>query len=321
MSWHWIFFVNVPIGAVTAVAAARLLANDRGLGVSRGADVLGALLVTGSLMLAVYTIAESSVYGLASTHTLVTGSISLVLLGAFIARQAMASNPILPLRLFASRRLAASNAVQALMSSAFFGFFFLGSLDLERVLGYGPMAIGLAFLPVAAVMAAFSIRFSAQLIGRFGPVAVLAVGQGVAAVSLAMLALGPTDASYAIHFLFPLALLGLGGGLSFPALTIIAMSGVSPADAGMASGVLNTTGQVGGALGLAVLATLAGWRTLSLAGDGAATAVALAGGYQLAWLAGAGAVIATLALVVTVLRVRQPAAVEMPSADCCEAAA
>src|SRR5439155_1647233 len=158
VSWHWIFFVNVPIGAVTAVAAARLLANDRGLGVSRGADVLGALLVTGSLMLAV------------------------------------------------------------------------------------------------------SIRFSAQLIGRFGPVAVLAVGQGVAAVSLAMLALGPTDASYAIHFLFPLALLGLGGGLSFPALTIIAMSGVSPADAGMASGVLNTTGQVGGALGLAVLATLAGWR-------------------------------------------------------------
>ena len=321
VSWHWIFFVNVPIGAVTAVAAARLLANDRGLGVSRGADVLGALLVTGSLMLAVYTIAESSVYGLASTHTLVTGSISLVLLGAFIARQAMASNPILPLRLFASRRLAASNAVQALMSSAFFGFFFLGSLDLERVLGYGPMAIGLAFLPVAAVMAAFSIRFSAQLIGRFGPVAVLAVGQGVAAVSLAMLALGPTDASYAIHFLFPLALLGLGGGLSFPALTIIAMSGVSPADAGMASGVLNTTGQVGGALGLAVLATLAGWRTLSLAGDGAATAAALAGGYHLAWLAGAGAVVATLALVVTVLRVRQPAAVEMPNADCCEAAA
>ena len=314
-------FVQGIGGAVTAVAAARLLANDRGLGVSRGADVLGALLVTGSLMLAVYTIAESSVYGLASTHTLVTGSISLVLLGAFIARQAMASNPILPLRLFASRRLAASNAVQALMSSAFFGFFFLGSLDLERVLGYGPMAIGLAFLPVAAVMAAFSIRFSAQLIGRFGPVAVLAVGQGVAAVSLAMLALGPTDASYAIHFLFPLALLGLGGGLSFPALTIIAMSGVSPADAGMASGVLNTTGQVGGALGLAVLATLAGWRTLSLAGDGAATAVALAGGYHLAWLAGAGAVIATLTLVVTVLRVRQPAAVEMPNADCCEAAA
>src|SRR5438132_3213404 len=264
VSWHWIFFVNLPIGVATAVVSARLLSSDRGIGIGEGADVLGALMVTGSLMLAVYTIAESSVYGLPSTHTLVSGSISLVLLGAFIARQAMASNPILPLRLFASRRLAASNAVQALMSSAFFGFFFLGSLDLQRVLGYGPMAIGLAFLPVAAVMAAFSIRFSAQLIGRFGPVAVLAAGQGVAAVSLAMLALGPTDANYAIHFMFPLALLGLGGGLSFPALTIIAMSGVSPADAGMASGVLNTTGQVGGGLGLAVLATLAGWRHLGL---------------------------------------------------------
>ena len=236
-------------------------------------------------------------------------------------RQARGRNPILPLRVFRSRKVAGTNIVQGLMSTSFFSFFFLGSLDLERVLGYGPMAIGLAFLPVAAVMAAFSIRFSAQLIGRFGPVAVLAAGQGVAAVSLAMLALGPADASYAIHFMFPLALLGLGGGLSFPALTIIAMSGVSPADAGMASGVLNTTGQVGGALGLAVLATLAGWRTLNLAGDGAATAAALAGGYHLAWLAGAGAVMATLALVVTVLRVKQPAPVQMPDAECCEAAA
>src|SRR5438067_3358436 len=316
VSWHWIFFVNVPIGLATAAASARLLAEERGTGLGHGADLIGSILVTAGLMLTVYTIVESSAHGLVSAHTLGFGSVSLALLVAFLVRQSMARNPILPLRLFSSRRLAASNAVQALMSSAFFGFFFLGSLDLERVLGYGPMAIGLAFLPVAAVMAAFSIRFSAQLIGRFGPVAVLAVGQGVAAVSLAMLALGPTDASYAIHFLFPLALLGLGGGLSFPALTIIAMSGVSPADAGMASGVLNTTGQVGGALGLAVLATLAGWRTLSLAGDGAATAVALAGGYHLAWLAGAGAVIATLTLVVTVLRVRQPAAVEMPNADC-----
>ncbi|HET7466930.1 MAG TPA: MFS transporter [Candidatus Dormibacteraeota bacterium] len=314
VSWHWIFFVNVPIGVATALAAARLLANDRGLGVAGGADVLGAVLVTASLMLAVYTI---------STRTFVTGGVSLVLLVAFIARQATARNPIMPLRLFASRKLAASNVVQALMSSAFFGFFFLGSLDLEQVLGYGPMAIGLAFLPVAAVMAAFSIRFSAQLIGRFGPVTVLAAGQGVAAVALAALAFGPTNATYAIHFLLPLALLGLGGGLSFPALTIIAMSGVSPADAGMASGVLNTTGQVGGALGLAVLAALAGWRTLGLAGDGAATAVAVAGGYHLAWLAGAGAVIGTLVLVVTVLRTHKAGDAYVPQADCieCEAAA
>ena len=324
VSWHWIFFVNVPIGVATGVASVRLLTGDRGLGVRGGADVLGAALVTASLMLAVYTIAESSEYGLASMHTLITGGLSMALLIAFVARQALARNPILPLRLFASRRLAASNAVQALMSSAFFGFFFLGSLDLERVLGYGPMAIGTAFLPVAAVMAAFSLRFSADLIGRFGPVAVLAVGQAVAAVALALLAMGPTNASYAVHFLMPLAMLGLGGGLSFPALTIIAMTGVRPADAGVASGVLNTTGQVGGALGLAGLATLAGWRTVNLSGDGIGSAAALAGGYHLAWLVGAIAVVATLALVLTALRDREPAAVEVPQdGDCleCEAAA
>ena len=323
VSWHWIFFVNVPIGAVTAVAAARLLANDRGLGVSRGADVLGALLVTGSLMLAVYTIAESSVYGLASTHTLVTGSISLVLLGAFIARQAMASNPILPLRLFASRRLAASNAVQALMSSAFFGFFFLGSLDLERVQGYGPMAIGLAFLPVAVVMALFSVRFSAQLIARFGPTAVLVAGQAVALVALAAIAAGPAHSDYLVHLLVPMALLGLGGGLSFPALTMIAMADVSPEDAGLASGLLNTTGEVGGAFGLAVLATIAGGRTLDMVNQGADLTVALSDGYHLAWMVCAGLLVLTLAAVVVLLRgktAEQNLAVEGPCVEC-EAAA
>ena len=315
VSLHWIFFVNVPIGVATAVASWRLLAADRGLGIRGGADVLGAVLVTAALMIAVYAI---------TTHTFVGGAVSAALLVAFIVRQALARNPILPLRLFASRRLAASNAVQAMMSSAFLGFFFLGSLYLERVLGYGPMAIGLAFLPVAAVMAAFSVRFSADLIGRFGPVAVLAAGQVVAAVALFLLAMGPTNASYAIHFLVPLAMLGLGGGLSFPALTIIAMTGVRPADAGMASGVLNTTGQVGGALGLAVLATLAGWRTVNLSGDGIGSAAALAGGFHLAWLAGAIAVLVTIAVVVALLRVREPAApVAVVPDDCvgCEAAA
>src|SRR6267143_1064428 len=153
--------------------------------------------------------------------------------------------------LFASRERSAANVVLALMSSAFLGFFFLGSLDLQRVLGYGPMAIGLAFLPVAVVMGLFSVRFSAQLINRFGPLAVLVSGQVVIALALAMLGFGPTVATYPVHLLLPLALLGLGGGLSFPSLTIIAMADAGPSDSGLASGVLNTTGQVGGALGLA----------------------------------------------------------------------
>jgi len=201
------------------------------------------------------------------------------------------------------------------MSSAFLGFFFVASLDLQRVLGYGPMEIGLAFLPVAVVMGLFSIRFSALLINRFGPFAVLVSGQVVIVAALAVLGFGPTSANYAIHLMVPLALLGLGGGLSFPSMTIIAMSDAQPADAGLASGLLNTTGQVGGALGLAVLATLAGSRTLSLLRDGAGTAAALAGGYHLAWLVGAGTVIVTLALTISLLRAGT--ATEMP-VDLCE---
>src|SRR5690242_2558690 len=155
----------------------RTLESDRGIGLGEGADVLGAVLVTSALMLAVYTIVQTSDYGLASSRTAVLGAGALALLGGFILRQIRARNPILPLRVFSSRKVAGANVVQALMNTAFIGFFFLGSLDLERVLGYGPMAIGLAFLPVAVVMAVFSIRFSAQLIDRFGAGAMLAAGQ------------------------------------------------------------------------------------------------------------------------------------------------
>src|SRR5215472_16917340 len=268
VSWHWIFIVNLPIGLITAVAALRLLRSDPGIGVGEGADFLGAAMVTAALMLAVYAIVQTSDYGLASARTAVLGGAAIVLLTAFVVRQARSRNPILPLRVFRSRMVAGANIVQALINTAFIGFFFLGSLDLERVLGYGPMAIGLAFLPVAAVMAVFSIWFSARLITRFGPGTVLFTGQLVVAVALALLALGPSKPVYAVHLLVPLALLGLGGGLSFPALTIVAMSDTAPADAGLASGLLNTTGQVGGALGLAVFATLAGSRTLNLAQGG-----------------------------------------------------
>ncbi len=296
----------LPIGIATAIAAARLLDGDRGIGIGKGADALGALLVTAALMLGVYTIVESSDYGLGSAHTLGFGAASLALLGAFAARQAFGRNPILPLRIFASRKLSAANIVQALMSSAFLGFFFLGSLDLERVLGYGPMGIGLAFLPVAIVMGLFSLRLSPLLINRFGPLAILVAGQLVIAIALGMLGFGPTNAGYVTYLLVPLALLGLGGGLSFPSLTIIAMSETSPTDAGLASGLLNTSGQVGGALGLAVLATLAGARTLNLVASGSSSAAALAGGYHLAWLVGAATVVVTLAIAVPMLRATTP---------------
>jgi MFS family permease len=244
-------------------------------------------------------------------HTIGLGAVSLALLGAFVVRQALARNPILPLRLFGSRKLSTANAVQALMSTAFFGFFFLGSLDFERVLGYGPLSIALAFLPVAVVMGVFSVYFSAPLIGRFGPVPVLAMGQAVAAIALGMLSFGPTDASYPVHLLVPIALLGLGGGLAFPSLAIIAMADAGPADAGLASGILNTSGQVGAALGLAVLATLAGSRTVTLLHEGARTTAALAGGYHVAWLVGAGTLMVTFALAMTLRRSDFSEAVEL----------
>jgi EmrB/QacA subfamily drug resistance transporter len=304
VSWHWIFFVNLPIGMVTAALSVRLLASDRGIGIEKGVDVLGAALVTVALMLGVYTIVQSSDYGIGSVRTLGFGALALGLLAAFVVRQARAKTPILPLRIFASRKISAANVVQALMSAAFFGFFFVASLDFQRVLGYGPLEIGLGFLPVAVVMGLFSVRFSALLINRFGPLAVLVSGQVVIAVGLAVLGFGPTNEVYAVHLLAPLALLGLGGGLSFPAMTIIAMADARPSDAGLASGLLNTTGQVGGALGLAVLATLAGTRTLSLVQNGVGTSGALAGGYHLAWLVGAGTVVVTLALTMALLRAR-----------------
>jgi len=315
VSWHWIFFVNVPIGVATAIVSARLLSSDDGIGIGKGADLVGAFLVTVGLMVAVYAIVESSVYGLGSPHTLLFGALALALLIGFVIREAKAASPILPLRIFGSRRLSAANLVQALMTSAFFGFFFFGSLDLERVLGYGPMAIGLGFLPVAVVMGLFSIRLSAQLIGMFGTTRVLVAGQIVIVIALLMLGLGPTHAIYPIHLMVPLALLGLGGGLSFPTLAIIAMSDARESDAGLASGILNTTGQVGGALGLAVLATVAGAHSLSLSRGGVDTVTALAGGYHFAWLVGAATVVVTLAIVLSALRSEQAVQAEPVEAE------
>jgi EmrB/QacA subfamily drug resistance transporter len=311
VSWHWIFFVNLPIGVVVAALSVRLLASDRGIGIEKGVDVLGAALVTVALMIGVYTIVQSSDYGLGSLRTLGLGALAVGLLVAFVVRQVIAKTPILPLRIFASRKLSVANVVQALMSAGFFGFFFVASLDFQRVLGYSPLEIGLGFLPVAVVMGLFSVRFSAPLINRFGPFAILVSGQVVIAVGLAVLGFGPANEIYAVHLLVPLALLGLGGGLAFPSLTIIAMGDVGPTDAGLASGLLNTTGQVGGALGLAVLATLASARTLNLVQNGVGTPTALAGGYHLAWLIGAATVVISFALTMSLLRVPTKAEMEI----------
>jgi MFS family permease len=302
INWHWIFFVNLPIGLATALLAVRLIDRDEGIGLGRGADVLGAVLVTGALMLGVYTIVEASDYGWGSAHTLGFGAVALAMLVGFVVREARTSNPLVPLRVFRSRNTSGANLIAALMVAGMFGMFFLGALYLQRVLGYDAMEIGLAFLPVAVLIGALSLGFSARLVMRFGARATLLPGLALIAPGLLLFARAPVDASYVTDVLPAMVLLGIGAGLCFPSLMTLAMSGATQSDAGLASGLVNTTTQVGGALGLAVLATLSTTRTDGLLAGGDSTASALTGGYDLAFIIGAGLVLAAIGVALSLLR-------------------
>ena len=302
ISWHWIFFVNLPIGIATAFMASRLLEHDRGLGVGHGADVPGAALITSSLMLGVYTIVEAADFGWGSTRTLVLGAISIALLIGFVLREHRAANPLAPLRIFRSRNVSGANGVQILMVAGLFGMFFLGALYLQRVLGYDPIEVGLAFLPTSIGIGAFSFKISPALVTRFGGRPVLLSGLAFVAAGLALFTQVPVDGSYLTDILPTVLLFGIGAGLSFPALVTLAMSGATQSDAGLASGLVNTTQQVGGALGLAVLATLSTSRTEDLLASGSSSAAALTGGYQLAFFVALGFIVAAIAVTALVLR-------------------
>jgi EmrB/QacA subfamily drug resistance transporter len=301
IDWHWIFFVNVPIGVATALLALRYVERDQGLGLRAGADALGGALVTASLMLLVYTILETANYGWGSARTLVLGALALVLLAAFVLRESRIPNPLVPLKIFRSRAIAGANAVQLLTVAGIFGMFFLGVLYLQRVLNYDALETGLAFLPVSTLIGILSLGFSARLSERFGATAVLVPGLALLAIGLVGFARVPVDGSYLADVLPVMIPLGIGAGLFFPSLTTLAVSGVSPSESGLASGLLNTSLQVGGAIGLAVLATLAATRTDDLAAGGASSASALTGGYHLAFLIGAGLVVAAMVVTLTVL--------------------
>jgi predicted MFS family arabinose efflux permease len=303
INWHWIFFVNAPIGVATAVMAIRLLERDRGAGFGQGADVLGAALVTAALMLTVYTIVKPAAEdGWGAGSTLAFAGASLALLVAFVAREATTSNPLIPLRIFRSRNVAGANAIQALAVAGMFGMFFMGELYLERVLGYDPLEIGLAFLPTTLVMGTLSLRYSERIITRFGARQALLPGLGMIAAGLLLFTRAPVDGSYVEHVLPVMLLLGTGVAVAFPSLMTLSMSGATQSDAGLASGLVNTTLQVGGALGLALLATLAATRTESLRDGGESAAAALNGGFHLAYLVGAGLVLAAIGIALTVLR-------------------
>jgi EmrB/QacA subfamily drug resistance transporter len=301
ISWHWIFFVNLPIAAVTGLLALRLLRKDKGLGFSQGADVPGALLIVSALMIGVYAIVEVPNYGWASAHTLGFGAGALALFAAFVVREMRAALPLVPLGIFRSRNLAGANVIQSLMVAGMFGMFFLGALFLQRVLGFTSLEVGLAYLPVTGLIGLLSLGFSAKLNLRFGPRATLLPGLASIAGGLLLLSQISADGSYWSEVLPAMVLIGAGAGLSFPSLMSLAMGGVAPEEAGLASGLVNTSLQVGGALGLAVLATLATNRTSDLLGNGDSNAQALTSGYQLAFLIAAGLVAVAVAVAAFVL--------------------
>jgi predicted MFS family arabinose efflux permease len=278
--------------------------------VREGADVPGAVLVTGALMLAVYTVVQPAAqHGWSSGQALGLGALSVVLLVGFVVRQATAQRPLMPPRLFRSRTTVGSNVVQMLTVAGMFGMFFLGSLYLQRILGYDPLQIGLAFLPTTVVMGVLSLRYSGPLALRYGARMIVIVGMLLIATALGLFTQAPVNGEYVAHVLPVMVLLGTGAGVAFPALMTLAMSDSSASDAGLASGLVNTTAQAGGALGLAVLATLSASRATQLRHHGGSDLAALNGGYHLAFWIAAGLVLIAVAVAATVLRRAVPRAV------------
>ena len=303
LSWHWIFFINLPIGVATVLLAVRVLPADRGVGLSGGADVLGAALVTSGLMLGIYTVVKVEEHGWTAAHTLGLGALSVALLAAFTVRQARTRTPLMPLRILRSRNVVGANLVQVLMLAAMFAFQVIVALFMQEVLAYSALATGLAMLPAAVAIGGVSLFASARLNTRFGERAVLLVGLALLAGAMVKLSVVPVEADYATDLL-PVMLLVAGGGLVLPALASLGMSDARPDDAGLVSGLFNTTQQVGMAVGVAVLSTLAAGRTGQELAAGAAEPFALTVGYHLAFTVAAVLLVAAFAVTLVVLRKR-----------------
>ena len=304
LSWHWIFLVNVPVGILVLVLTLKLVPSGRGEAVSGRLDVAGAVTVTAALMLAVYAIVNGNQEGWLSAQTLGFLAAGAVLFAVFIAIEARVAAPLMPLGLFRLRNVAVANVVGVLWAAAMFAWFFLSALYLQLVLGYSPLQVGLAFLPGNLIMGILSVGLSAKLVMRYGFRLPLATGLSLAALGLLLFARAPVDGSFLVDVLPSMILLGLGAGIAFNPVLLAAMSDVEPSDAGLASGVVNTAFMMGGALGLAVLASLAASRTETLEASGSDALAALAGGYHAAFLV--GALFAAVAAAVGGLLLRSP---------------
>jgi EmrB/QacA subfamily drug resistance transporter len=307
LSWHWIFFVNVPIGAIALVLGWMLIEENKGIGLAEGVDVVGSILITLATMLGAFAIVKSSDYGLGSARTLGAASASLVLLGSFLAWEARVANPIMPLRILRLRMLMGSSLVRGLLITGMFSAFFLGALYLERVLGYDAIDTGLAFMPLTIAIAAMSMGLSARAVERFGAVQTLAAGLAGIIVGLLLLAVQGVHASYFPGLFFAFLALGLGAGASFLPLLTIGMADAPARDAGLASGIINVSVQLFGAIGLAALGTVATDHTKALSAAGHPLLSALTGGYHLAYFVAASCV--GLGVLAACIVLRPPAAV------------
>jgi MFS family permease len=287
LNWHWIFLVNVPVGVGVLILSMLLIPPAVVGAVKRRLDVAGAVTVTASLVAAVYAIVNGNAWGWTSGRTLGLLAAAAVLLVIFLVLEASVDSPLVPLGLFRLRNVSTANVVGVLWAAAMFAWFFLSALYLQLVLGYSPLQVGLSFLPANLIMAVFSIGLSAKLVLRFGIAPPLAVGLLLAAAGLALFARAPVDGTFATDVLPAMILLGLGAGMAFNPVLLAAMSDVAPEESGLASGIVNTSFMMGGALGLAVLASLAAARTDHLLTAGHDALSALNGGYQLAFLTGA----------------------------------
>ncbi len=302
LNWHWIFLVNFPIGVIVILLTLRLLPALPAAAGGGRLDVAGAVTVTSSLMLAVYAIVNGNQEGWTSAQTLGLLGAAAALLGVFLAIESRVRVPLMPLGLFRLRNLATANVVGILWAAAMFAWFFMSALYLQLVLGYSPLQIGLAFLPANLIMGAFSIGLSAKLVMRFGIKRPLATGLLLAAAGLALFVRAPVDGNFVVDVLPSMILLGFGAGMAFNPVLLAAMSDVDPAESGLASGVVNTSFMMGGALGLAVLASVAASRTGTLVDAGHRQLTALTGGYHLAFLIGALFAAAAAVIGATLLR-------------------
>lgn len=305
VSWHWIFMINVPIGILTLVLGSALITEHPGLGIRHGLDVAGSLLMTLSLMVGIYAIVTASSNGWLSGHTLGFAAAALVLILAFFTVEARVTSPIVPLRIVQLRSLTSSSVVRGLTFSSMFAVFFFGALYMERVLGYGPLMTGIAFLPMSLTMALMSLGVTSRLLVRFGPMKLLVPGLASVAVGLVVFAHSGVGASYATTMLPAFLLLGIGMSVSAVPLLTLAMADVPAADAGLASGIVNVSMWLASSTGLAVFGTLAASRTRSLDAAGHDPLSALVSGYHEVFLIGAG--LSAIALVLTVVLLWSPA--------------